>query len=147
MNVDFENPRGRKARRHDQALKMMASGKVRWTARGIQDGMRLLMRRWFELTDEERKEFDPYFEALYYVTGELGSRRGLPHARRLQAVVMFVQHYHKRLQRDKLVRRGKDGFMECTMAMFEAMAKLPYTLEGFDYEQVKNYVQKSEAPN
>ncbi len=140
-------PQNKRERKRWNYHRAGANGKLLWTARGIEDCVRYIHKRHCELAEEEQRDWDPYVVALVYIKEKYGQCKGSAHFLRMGSIISFVQHYRKRLKKDKLILTDEHGvdFWEDHLA--EALARLPFSKTSFDYNEVKNYVLRCRKPS
>lgn len=124
-----------------------ARGRLPWTAQGIEECVRHLLTTFLDLSSEERKDWSPHITALCFIKKKYGVNRGTVYALRMGQIILFMEHYRKRLMRDRLIRTDKTGTEWWGDHLAEAFAKLPYAIKGFKYEDVKRYVKNCEKPS
>jgi hypothetical protein len=124
-----------------------ASGRIPWTARGIEDCVRYVHKRYCELTEEEQKDWDPHVVALFYIKEKYGHCKGSAHFLRMGSIISFMLHYRKRLKKDKLIHTDEHGLDYWGDNLAEALARLPFTIESFNYDDVRDYVLRCRKPS
>jgi hypothetical protein len=100
---DSLEPRNKRERKMRNYQNIGHTGKLPWTARGIDECMRHIHKRRLELKSEERKDWDPYVEALIFIREKYGKCEGSPHFQRMGAIISFVTHYDDRLRKDEFI--------------------------------------------
>src|ERR1700694_2994511 len=130
--MDLLEPKNKRERKKWNYHRVGATGRLPWSARGIEECVRHVHKRHSELTQEERKGWNPTIESLFFIKGKYGESKGSAHFLRMGQIINFMQHYRKRLKEDNLV---------------EALAKLPFTIESFCYDDVKSYIQSCKKPS
>jgi hypothetical protein len=125
------------------------SGRIKWTARGVEDCVRHLQKEWAALASRGKaKDWEPYAEILIYMRDKYSKLEATAHYFRMAAVILFLDRHMKGLKRAGIVRRDTENFVLWDDALFEALAKLPFKpLTGFRFSEVKSYVCRSKKPN
>jgi hypothetical protein len=99
------------------------------------------------LPEAERKDWDPFAVALVYINRKYGQCKGSAHFLRMGSIISFMQHYRKRLKRDKLICTDEQGTDFWVDNLAEAFARLPFTIESFNYNDVRDYVLRCRKPS
>jgi len=145
--MDLLEPKNKRERKKWNYHRVGATGRLPWSARGIEECVRHVHRRLSELTQEERKGWDPTIESLFFIKRKYGESKGSAHFLRMGQIINFMQHYRERLKKDKLIFADSRGRESWEDNLVEAFAKLPFTIKSFRYDDVKRYVQSCKKPS
>jgi hypothetical protein len=140
-------PRNRRERKRFNYFRAATTGKVTWNARGIEECIRYLNKTFNELSLEERADWNPYIESLYFIKNKYGETKGTLYCARMGQVINFIIQYRKRMRKDKLVSVDANGTEWWEENLTQAFAKLPYTFKSFRYQDVKAYVERCNRPS
>ena len=143
------DPNSKKERKLRNPLMAGQSGRIKWTARGVEECVRHLQKESVALASRGKaKEWEPYAETLIYIRSKYGQLEGTAHYYRMAAVMLFMERHMKGLKKIGVVKQDGEGFALWDDALFEAFAKLPFKpLIGFKFSNVRNYVSRSKKPN
>src|ERR1700684_605875 len=98
-------------RRFRNALMAGQSGRIKWTAGGVEDCVRHLQKEFVALASRGKaKEWEPYAETLTYVRNKYGHLEGTAHYYKMAAVILFIERHMKDLKKIGAVRRDVEGF-------------------------------------
>jgi hypothetical protein len=79
-------PNDKKERKFRNLLVAGQSGRIEWTARGVEDCVRHLQKEFVALASRGKaKEWEPYAETLIYVRNKYGHLEGTAHYYRMAA--------------------------------------------------------------
>jgi hypothetical protein len=126
------------------------SGRIKWTARGIQDGLRHVETGWLASISEEKNDrsLEPCIAAYDYARTRYSGVTGSAHAVRLTIVINFLQRHWKGLVKAGIIKSNGQTFELWDGALFQAFAKLPYEPPaGFGFEQIVDFVRRSKKPS
>jgi hypothetical protein len=140
-------PRNKRERKKWNYFRAASSGRIPWTARGIEECVRHLAKTFADLPTEERKDWCPYIASLHFIKEKYGENRGTVHFLRMGQIINFMIQRRKRLIQDGLIVTDENGTQWWTDHLAEAFARLPYTFKNFKYEDVKRYVKNCEKPS
>jgi hypothetical protein len=140
-------PKNKHERKRRNYFRAATTGKIPWNARGIEDCVRHLNKRYSQLSDEEQNDWSPYVESLCFIKQKYGENRGTLYALRMGQIINFMTHYRERLKRENLIKTDDDGTMWWSGHLADAFAKLPFTIRSFRYADVKNYIKHCEKPS
>ncbi len=144
---DPVEPTTKRERKRRNYQNIGATGKLPWTARGIEECMRHIHKRRLELTSEEQKGWDPLVEALLFIKDKYGRCEGSPHFLRMGAIISFLTHYDYRLRADEFITTDTQGRDSLDANLVDAFARLPFTMESFAYDDVKKYIESCRKPS
>jgi hypothetical protein len=123
-------------------------GAIPWTASGLANCYAHINNTYLRLAAEERKDWDPYVEAILFIKPRYGRSLGTAHAIRMGAVLSFLYERDAALRKDQIIRPSTGDLEEWDISLFEALAKLPFsTRRGFGYQRVKAYIRSSRSPS
>ena len=148
MESSVRNPE-RRERKNINVFAAGQSGRIKWTASGVQDCVMHLQDQWTAFASRGKsRDWDPYPRILSYMRDKYGHREAIAHYYRMASVVGFLHRHMKGLKQSGIVRQDGDGFALWDDALFEAFARLPFKpLVGFRFSDVRNYVLRSKKPN
>src|SRR5258708_12618837 len=91
--MDLLEPKNKRERKKWNYHRVGATGRLPWSARGIEECVRHVHRRLSELTQEERKGWDPTIESLFFIKRQYGESKVSAHFLRIGQKIHFIQHY------------------------------------------------------
>lgn len=143
-----QSPKKRERKRLN-LMRAGMKGKVPWTLKGLDQCMAHMATVRARLEKERRESaYEATPIALQFILQKYGRVRGAPHLSRMNAVIMFMNRFRKRLIKEKFLRVLPNGKDEVEEALLVALAKLPFAGKyGFTYKQVSKYIRNTLKPN
>jgi hypothetical protein len=144
---DVLEPISKRERKKQNYYRAAATGKIPWTARGIETCLDYMREEFAGLTSEEGEDWCPHVASLCFIQATYGENLGIVHFLRMRQIINFIAPYRERLMRDGLLSVDKSGGEWWEGHLSGAFARLPFTMGSFKYEDVKRYIKNCGKPS
>ena len=146
MQNGFER-KNKRERKRVNYLRAAATGKIPWNAAGLDACVRHLGIAFVQLSPNAKADWNPYPVAMNFLRAHYSVNWARVHFLRMGAVINFMDSHKERLHRDKIAYKDSEGVSWWDDHLADALARLPFTVQGFRYEDVKGYVDRCNKPS
>ncbi len=128
-------------------FRVAASGKFPLPPRDLFDCLDYINKQTLKYEPAEKCFEVTYALAIAFFRERYGKAKSLPHAIRFANIAKFMEDFRDRLICVGLIKKqGRIDSVDETLLV--ALSRLPFSpFQGFQYEEVMEYILKSRAPN